>query len=107
METELTVQQVSEKTGLSEHTLRYYERIGLITPIHRASNGHRRYSEEDVEGINFVRHFALRGCRSRPSSTISACSGKGRSPCTSGWSSSCGIAMRYSGKSGSSPSIWR
>ena len=61
METELTVQQVAEKTGLSEHTLRYYERVGLIPPIQRASNGHRRYTEEDIGWLNFVRRLRSAG----------------------------------------------
>lgn len=44
-----TVQQAAALTGLSEHTLRYYERIGLIKPVQRQeSSGHRRYSREDL-----------------------------------------------------------
>lgn len=50
----LTIQQVAEATGLSVHTLRYYERIGLIHPIDRAENSHRRYTEDDVGWINFL-----------------------------------------------------
>ena len=44
----LTIQEAAEKTGLTVHTLRYYERIGLFTPIGRATNGHRRYSQQDI-----------------------------------------------------------
>jgi DNA-binding transcriptional MerR regulator len=55
METGLTVQQASEKTGLSAHTIRYYERIGLIPSIERAANGHRRYSEDDIGWIEFLK----------------------------------------------------
>jgi hypothetical protein len=32
----LTVQQAAEQTGLSEHTLRYFERVGLLLPVDRA-----------------------------------------------------------------------
>jgi DNA-binding transcriptional MerR regulator len=46
-----TIQEAAEKTGLTVHTLRYYERIGLLMPIGRAANGHRRYSQQD---INFI-----------------------------------------------------
>ena len=45
-------------TGLSTHTLRYYERAGLMfAPVDRASSSHRRYSEADVAGMgaNFLR----------------------------------------------------
>jgi MerR family transcriptional regulator, aldehyde-responsive regulator len=44
-----TVQQAAALTGLGEHTLRYYERIGLIMPVQRQeSSGHRRYGPEDL-----------------------------------------------------------
>lgn len=58
---ELTIQQVAEQTGLSEHTLRYYERIGLIHPIHRAENTHRRYSVDDVGWIDFLNKLRATG----------------------------------------------
>lgn len=44
-----TVQQAAALSGLSEHTLRYYEKIGLINPVHRqASSGHRRYGPTEL-----------------------------------------------------------
>jgi DNA-binding transcriptional MerR regulator len=55
MNTGLTVQQSAHKTGLSVHTIRYYERVGLIPSVHRAGNGHRRYSEDDIGWIEFVK----------------------------------------------------
>ena len=49
-EAPLTIQQMADQSGLSEHTLRYYEKIGLIAPIPRdASSGHRRYSAETAQ----------------------------------------------------------
>src|SRR6187401_2514588 len=50
----LTIQEVSETTGLSAHTLRYYERIGLIHPIEREENTRRLYTEDDVGWIDFL-----------------------------------------------------
>ena len=48
----LTVQQVVELTGLSEHTLRYYEKAGLIELVKRDfSSKHRRYSKENLAKI--------------------------------------------------------
>lgn len=44
-----TVQQAAALTGMSEHTLRYYERIGLLEPVQRQkSSGHRRYGSDDL-----------------------------------------------------------
>ena len=50
----LTIQEVSQATGLSTHTLRYYERIGLIHPIRREGNSHRHYTNDDVGWIEFL-----------------------------------------------------
>lgn len=54
MENELSIQQVAARTGLSDHTLRYYERIGLMDAVGRASSGHRRYTESDLEWITLL-----------------------------------------------------
>lgn len=45
--------------GISKHTLRYYEREGLLPPIDKAANGHRRYTEEDLGWVKFLQ--LLRG----------------------------------------------
>jgi DNA-binding transcriptional MerR regulator len=50
----LTIQEVSKATGLSAHTLRYYERIGLIHQIEREENTRRLYTEDDVGWIDFL-----------------------------------------------------
>src|SRR5215204_6092968 len=48
----LTIQQAAELTGLSEHTLRYYEKINLIAPVNRQSSSkHRRYTSADISKI--------------------------------------------------------
>ena len=48
---EMSIAEAAAEAGLSVHTLRYYERAGLLTPIERNGSGHRRYSAEDVEWI--------------------------------------------------------
>jgi DNA-binding transcriptional MerR regulator len=57
----LTIQEVAGRTGLSAYTLRYYERIGLIQPVDRASSGHRRYSVEDIGWIEFLKKMRVTG----------------------------------------------
>ncbi len=49
-----TIQIMAERCGMTAHTLRYYERVGLIQPVGRAHNGHRRYSDADEAWINFL-----------------------------------------------------
>jgi DNA-binding transcriptional MerR regulator len=52
--TMLTIGVVAAQTGLTEHTLRYYEKIGLIDPIPRGPGGQRRYREQDVCWLEFL-----------------------------------------------------
>ena len=54
MKTTYTIQQVTELTGLSSHTLRYYESAGLIHGIQRDTNNYRIYSEIDLEWLRFL-----------------------------------------------------
>jgi DNA-binding transcriptional MerR regulator len=49
-----TIRTMAARCGMTTHTLRYYERVGLIQPVDRAQNGHRRYSEADEAWLNFV-----------------------------------------------------
>jgi DNA-binding transcriptional MerR regulator len=44
----LTVSEVADLVGLTAHTLRWYERIGLLDDVARDSAGHRRYRADDV-----------------------------------------------------------
>ena len=57
--TQLSIRQAAQTTGLTEDTLRYYERRGLLLNVERASSGHRRYSEDELMWIGFVQR--LRG----------------------------------------------
>ncbi|MFI9388168.1 MerR family transcriptional regulator [Kutzneria sp. NPDC052558] len=49
---ELSIGEVAERTGLSVHALRFYEREGILAnPVRRAAGGRRLYSEDDVEWL--------------------------------------------------------
>jgi DNA-binding transcriptional MerR regulator len=50
----LSIQQAATRSHVSAHTLRYYERIGLLPAIARDSNGQRRYSEYDLGAVNIL-----------------------------------------------------
>ena len=51
----MTITEVSEKFGISQDTLRYYERIGLIPPVNRNKSGIRDYTEEDRRWVEFIK----------------------------------------------------
>ena len=48
----LSISEASRATGVSAHTLRYYERAGLmLDSVDRAESTHRRYSERDIDWV--------------------------------------------------------
>ncbi|CZF83286.1 HTH-type transcriptional regulator AdhR [Grimontia celer] len=57
----MRIQEASAASGLSCHTLRYYERSGLIYPIPRDSSGHRYYREHDIRWLQFVQCLKVTG----------------------------------------------
>lgn len=61
MERTLTIQAAAEESGLSAHTLRYYEQIGLIEPVPRTSSGHRAYSERHLRHLMVVKRMRETG----------------------------------------------
>lgn len=54
MESHLSIDEASRRTGLTAYTLRYYERIGLLAPVGRAAGGQRRYAASDMAWIEFL-----------------------------------------------------
>lgn len=48
-----SISQFSVLTGFSIHTLRFYEKAGILAPL-RLENNHRSYSARDVEWITFI-----------------------------------------------------
>ncbi|MBP1937549.1 MerR family transcriptional regulator [Paenibacillus sediminis] len=61
MEKELTIQEIAKLTGLSVHTLRYYERIGLLDHVARTNSGYRKYSDADRAWIEFLNRLRATG----------------------------------------------
>ncbi|MGC3791746.1 MULTISPECIES: MerR family transcriptional regulator [Priestia] len=61
MENLLSIQQVASMTGLSTHTLRYYEKIGLIKNVQRDQTGYRQYTDVDLAWIQFLIRLRVTG----------------------------------------------
>jgi DNA-binding transcriptional MerR regulator len=59
--TVLTIGELAQLSGLTTHTIRFYESAGVLKPNTRAANGHRRYQENDVLWIEFVLKLKLAG----------------------------------------------
>ncbi len=56
-----TISEVVAFTGLSAHTLRWYERIGLMSHIDRSHTGQRRYTNRDLDWLDLVGKLRLTG----------------------------------------------
>ena len=56
-----TISEVVELTGFTAHTLRWYERIGLLPEVDRSVTGQRRYRANDLEWISFLGHLRTTG----------------------------------------------
>ncbi|MGW6618720.1 MerR family transcriptional regulator [Streptomyces erythrochromogenes] len=53
-QTRYTISEVEARTGLSQHTLRWYERIGLMPHVDRSHSGQRRFTDKDLDWLGFV-----------------------------------------------------
>lgn len=58
----LTIAEAAEQTGLTAHTLRYYERDGLmLREVPRSSSGHRVYAEADLRWVTMLTRLRATG----------------------------------------------
>lgn len=53
----MTISSFAKQCGISEDTLRYYEKIGLIRRIQRDTAGRRSFGPEDLAWIEFVKRL--------------------------------------------------
>lgn len=51
----MTISEVSEKYGLTQDTLRYYERVGMIPHVTRTQSGVRDYTEKDARWVELAK----------------------------------------------------
>lgn len=57
----MNIKKVSEQTGVSADTIRYYERIGLLPRVRRNKSGIRDFSEQNIATLEFIRCFRRAG----------------------------------------------
>lgn len=50
----MNVAQLAERTGLSPHTIRYYDRMGLLPGVQRSRSGARQFGEADLTFLQFI-----------------------------------------------------
>jgi DNA-binding transcriptional MerR regulator len=57
----MNIREFALHTGLTAHTLRYYERIGLMGEVARGGNGHRVYGPQDAMWVDFLHRLRETG----------------------------------------------
>jgi DNA-binding transcriptional MerR regulator len=57
----IPIGEAAREAGVSAHTLRYYERLGLISAVARGLRGERRYAAGDLEWISFLKRLRATG----------------------------------------------
>ena len=77
----MTVHEVGRRSGIPEHVVRYYTRIGLLKPSRDPRNGYKQYKESDVLRVRFIRQAKSLGYTLGEIARIFRESSKGKSPC--------------------------
>ncbi len=57
----MRIAELEQRTGVSRHTLRYYEKEGLLLEVGRRGNNYRHYSEKAVQRVGMVRQLKALG----------------------------------------------
>lgn len=57
----LKIGELAERAGVNHRTLRYYERLGLMQPVHKAESGHRYYNEGSLQRLRRIQQLKTLG----------------------------------------------
>lgn len=77
----MTVADISRRSGVTPHAVRYYSRLGLLVPGRHPDNGYRQYDQQDVARLRFIRQAQSLGFSLEEIADILRESGQGKSPC--------------------------
>ena len=77
----MTVSEIARHTGVTPEVIRYYTRLGLITP-RRGSNGYRFYNNRDIRYLEFISQAKLLGFTLKEIGAILKDAETGNSPCS-------------------------
>lgn len=77
----LRIGELAAKTGVSAHTIRFYESIGVLPSPGRTEAGYRMYDNRDVERVRFTRRAKEVGLNLSEIGEIIALRDNGETPC--------------------------
>lgn len=76
-----TVRDLAVRAGVSPHTVRFYDRAGLLGSVRRSRAGYRLFTDEAIDRIRFVRRAQGVGLKLADIRTVLAAADHGRAPC--------------------------
>ncbi len=79
--TQLTVIDLARKAGVSPHTVRYYDRVGLLPTPPRSPSGYRLYTPDLIERLRFIRGAKHLGLRLQDIAQLLEVMDRGQCPC--------------------------
>ena len=79
--TQLTVNDLARQAGVSPHTVRYYDRVGLLPTPPRSPSGYRLYAPDLDERLRFIRGAKHLGLRLQDIAQLLEVMGRGQCPC--------------------------
>lgn len=80
----MRIAELAQRTGVSRHTLRYYEKEGLLRDVVRAGNNYRDYPEQTVQRVVMVRQLKSLGFSLKEIREVTDALRAGRIDCAQG-----------------------
>lgn len=77
----MTVTELAKLSGTTPHAVRYYTRMGLLTPSRNPENGYRNYKTTEVGWLRFIRQAKALGYTLHEIQEIMHDKDEGKSPC--------------------------
>lgn len=77
----MTVSELSRQGRVAPHVVRYYSRIGLLSPSRHPDNGYKLFSRSDISRLRFIRQAQSLGYTLEEIAQILDTSAQGKSPC--------------------------
>lgn len=78
---EHTITEVAEEVGVSSDTLRYYEKLGLVTPVGRTPAGYRVYGDEVTDRLRLIKGAQRSGLTLKEVGQLLDIKDRGGCPC--------------------------
>lgn len=102
-----SIGQVAKKLGLTAHTLRYYDKEGLLPFVRKGSSGARVFEDEDVDWLIIIECLKGTGMQLKDIKNIWTCASRAMQQLANGWNCLNGKKKSWSSRWPFSGNIWK